>query len=43
MTDIEIARNTKLENIVKIAEKVGIEQEDLELYGNYKAKISRKF
>ena len=40
MKDIEIARNTKLENIVKIAEKVGIEQEDLELYGNYKAKIS---
>ena len=40
MTDIEIARNTKLENIVKIAEKVEIGQEDLELYGNYKAKIS---
>ena len=40
MTDIEIARNTKLENIEKIAEKVEIGQEDLELYGKYKAKIS---
>lgn len=41
MTDIEIARNTKLENIVNIARNIGIEQEELELYGNYKAKISK--
>ena len=40
MTDIEIARNTKLEKIDKIAEKIGIEENDLELYGKYKAKIS---
>lgn len=42
MTDIEIARNTKLEDIEKIAEKVEIEKEDLELYGKYKAKISNE-
>ena len=40
MTDIEIARNTKLEGITEIAKKIGIEDEDLELYGKYKAKIS---
>ena len=40
MEDIEIARNTKLEKITKIAESIGIEEEELELYGKYKAKIS---
>lgn len=40
MTDIEIARNTKLENIVDIAKKVGIDEEHIEQYGKYKAKIS---
>ena len=40
MTDIEIARNTKLDNIVDVAKKVGVEEEDLELYGKYKAKFS---
>ena len=40
MEDIEIARNTKLENIVAVAERVGISEEELELYGRYKAKIS---
>lgn len=40
MTDIEIARNTKLDKITNIAEKIGINEEDLELYGKYKAKIS---
>lgn len=42
MTDIEIARSTKLEKIVDVAKKVGIEEEDLEQYGKYKAKISEK-
>ncbi len=42
MEDVEIARNTKLENIQKIAEKMGIKDEELELYGRYKAKISLK-
>ncbi len=40
MTDIEIAKNTKLEPIVNIAKKIGIEEEELENYGMYKAKIS---
>ena len=40
MTDIEIARNTELLNITKIAEKLKINEEDLETYGKYKAKIS---
>ena len=40
MTDIEIARNTKLEGIKEIAKKIEIDEEDLELYGKYKAKIS---
>ena len=42
MTDIEIARNTKLDNIIDIAKKVDISEDDLELYGKYKAKISDK-
>ena len=40
MEDIEIARNTKLEKITKIAESLNIEEEQLEQYGKYKAKIS---
>ena len=40
MTDIEIARSTKLEKITDIAKKIEIDEEDLELYGKYKAKIS---
>ncbi len=42
MTDIEIARNTKLEKINEIAKKVGIQEDDIELYGKYKAKISNE-
>ncbi len=42
MTDIEIARSTKLEKIVDIAKKVEIDEEDIEQYGKYKAKISQK-
>ena len=42
MTDIEIARNTKLEKIVDIAKKIGIEEDDLEQYGKFKAKISNE-
>ena len=40
MTDIEIARNTKLNKITSIAKKINIKEKDLELYGKYKAKIS---
>ncbi len=42
MEDIEIARNTKLEKVTKIAQKIGIEEDELEQYGKYKAKISPK-
>ena len=42
MEDVEIARNTKLEKISEIAEKIGITEEELEPYGRYKAKISLK-
>ena len=42
MTDIEIARSTKLEKIEKIAEDLGIENDNIEQYGKYKAKISNK-
>lgn len=42
MTDIEIAKNTKLYEINKIAEKLEIKEEDIEQYGKYKAKISNE-
>ena len=40
MQDIEIARTAKLKNINEIAKNIGIEEEYLEQYGKYKAKIS---
>ena len=40
MTDLEIARNVKLDEISKIAEGLNISQDDIEQYGKYKAKIS---
>lgn len=39
LSDIEIAQQVEMKNIVEIAEKLGISATDLELYGNYKAKI----
>ena len=42
MEDVEIARNTKLEKIDVIANKLGINEEELEQYGRYKAKINLK-
>ena len=42
MGDIEIAQNAKLEKIGSIAEKVGINDEYLEQYGKYKAKVDLK-
>ena len=41
MTDIEIAKNTELKKITEVAKDIGITDEDIELYGNYKAKISK--
>lgn len=40
LSDIEIAQQTKMEPIVKVAEKLGIAGGDIEQYGSYKAKIS---
>ena len=42
MKDIEIARNTKLEDINNIAKKCGLIDEEIEQYGKYKAKINDK-
>ena len=39
MTDIEIAKNIKVADIVSIANSLGLKDEDYELYGNKKAKI----
>ncbi len=39
-SDIEIARSAKLKPITQIAGELGIEEEELELYGKYKAKLS---
>ena len=38
-SDIEIAQSVKMRKITEIAEKAGIDEEYLEQYGNYKAKI----
>lgn len=42
MEDIEIARNTKLEEINIIGKKCGLLEEEIENYGRYKAKINEK-
>ena len=39
-TDIEIANSVEMQPIVEVAKTVGLEEDDLELYGKYKAKIS---
>lgn len=39
-SDIEIAQATKMEPIVKVAAKLGLTEDDLELYGKYKTKVS---
>ena len=40
MEDIEIAKNAKMKNIKEIAEKININEEYIEQYGKYKAKIN---
>ncbi len=42
-TDIQIAQEVEMEPIVKVAERIGIQEDDLELYGKYKAKISNSY
>ncbi len=40
MTDLEIARNAQICDIKEIAQKLNIDEKDIELYGKYKAKIT---
>ena len=42
MTDLEIAQSTEALKIVEIAKKLGLNEDDLDLYGKYKAKIDIK-
>lgn len=39
-TDIEIAQEAKMEPVVKIAKNIGLTEDDIDLYGKYKCKIS---
>jgi len=41
-TDIEIAKSAKIEHISQIAQKLNINENDLEYYGKYKAKLPHK-
>lgn len=43
MTDIEIAQQAKLENIKDVAARLGMTEDDLEMYGKYKAKLSDEY
>ena len=42
-TDIEIAQAAELTPITEVARQIGIEQDDLEVYGRYKAKLSEEY
>ena len=42
MTDIEIAENTELKKITEIAKEIDVPEDEIEVYGKYKAKISDK-
>lgn len=42
-TDIEIAQEAVMEPITMVAAKLGINEDDLELYGKYKAKLSNEY
>ena len=42
LTDIEIAQNAKMKPIIEIAQGLGIDADDVELYGKYKAKLSQE-
>ena len=39
MSDLEIAKQIQLKPITTIAEKHGLDADDIEMYGKYKAKI----
>ena len=42
-TDIQIAQEAELMPITKVAERLDISADDLELYGKFKAKISDEY
>ena len=42
-TDIEIAQEAVMQPITQVAARLGISEDDLELYGKYKAKLSEEF
>ena len=43
LTDIQISQNAQMKPISEIAEKLGVNSDELELYGKYKAKITNDF
>ncbi|MBE6718232.1 MAG: formate--tetrahydrofolate ligase [Ruminococcaceae bacterium] len=43
LTDIQISQNASMKPITEIAEKLGVNPDELELYGKYKAKITNDF
>lgn len=43
LTDIEIAQQAELYNIKDVAASIGINEDDLEMYGKYKAKLSDEY
>ena len=40
LTDVQIAQSAQMKTIKEIANQIGLVEDDLELYGKYKAKIS---
>ena len=42
LSDIEIAESCKMQPITRVAARLGLKEDDLELYGRYKAKINLK-
>ncbi len=42
LTDNEIAKRTKLKPIIEIAKSIGLDEDELDLYGKYKAKLTYK-
>lgn len=42
-SDIEIARSIEMKNIAEVAKEYGIDSDDLEMHGKYKAKLSEEF
>ena len=43
MNDLEIARKVKLQHISEIAKKFGVSEDEIEMYGKYKAKLPLSF